>query len=100
MVKHLNEEMLCKVLKSHSVIFTMEEGIQSGGFGEAVAAWQQYRRTFQRQLLDKEAKVCIIALPDKFIEHGSVKELKKKYHLDAESIAKKVKKAYGSRQYR
>ena len=25
---------------------------------------------------------------------------KKKYHLDAESIAKKVKKAYGSKQYR
>lgn len=98
--KPLDEEMLCEVFKAHSVIVTMEEGIQSGGFGEAVAAWHQDRRTFQGQLLDKEAKVCIIALPDKFIEHGSVKELKKKYHLDAESIAKKVKKAYGSKQYR
>ena len=31
-----------------------------------------------------------IALPDKFIEHGSVDLLKKKYEIDALSIAKKI----------
>ena len=31
-----------------------------------------------------------ITLPDKFIEHGSVEKLKKKYKIDAESIAEKI----------
>ena len=97
--KPLDEEMLFEAFKMHSVIVTLEEGIQSGGFGEAVAAWYQDRRSIRGQFLEKEAKVCIVALPDRFIEHGSVKELKKKYHLDAESIAKKANKAYSGGQY-
>ena len=31
-----------------------------------------------------------IALPDQFIEHGSVGELKKKYGLDEETIADRI----------
>jgi deoxyxylulose-5-phosphate synthase len=33
------------------------------------------------------AQVRVLALPDRFIEHGSPKELRKRYHLDAEAIA-------------
>jgi 1-deoxy-D-xylulose-5-phosphate synthase len=36
------------------------------------------------------AKVLNIGWPDRFIEHGSVEQLKKKYGLDAVSIARKA----------
>lgn len=81
-VKPLDEEMLQKAAQGHSLIVPMEEGIRTGGFGEAVAAWYQNW---------KEVTVCPIALPDQFIEHGSVELLKKKYRLDTESIVEKIK---------
>jgi len=80
-VKPLDEEMLAEVGKSHALVVPMEEGVISGGFCTAVAAWYQK---------EKGVTVCPVALPDQFIEHGSVEELKRKYHLDAESIAEKI----------
>lgn len=68
-------------MEHHSIVVPMEEGVQSGGFGEAVKAWCQDQ---------KGVRVCQVALPNQFIEHGSVDLLKKKYGLDAESIAEKV----------
>ena len=94
--KPLDEEMLQEAVRTHSMIVTLEEGIQSGGFGEAVAAWYQNSRAFLRQPAKtgftggNDVAVCTVALPDQFIEHGSVKELKKKYHLDAESIVQNI----------
>lgn len=80
-VKPIDEEMLCEAAKEHTLIVPMEEGVISGGFGETVAAWYQGKQGI---------KVCPIALPDQFIEHGSVELLKKKYHLDAKGITKRI----------
>ena len=79
-VKPLDEEVLQKIKERHSKVVTLEEGVFNGGFGEAVSAW--YEGTPMR--------VLNIALPDQFIEHGSVTELKKKYGLDPESITQKI----------
>ena len=38
--------------------------------------------------------IITIGWPDKFIEHGDVKSLEKKYSLDAESIAANIEKRY------
>lgn len=79
-VKPIDEEVLQKIKERHSKVVTLEEGVFNGGFGEAVSAW--YEGTPMR--------VLNIALPDQFIEHGSVIELKKKYGLDPESITQKI----------
>ena len=79
-VKPIDEEVLQKIKERHSKVVTLEEGVFNGGFGEAVSAW--YEGTPMR--------VLNIALPDQFIEHGSVTELKKKYGLDPESITQKI----------
>lgn len=79
-VKPLDDGLLQELLQEHSTVVTLEEGVVTGGFGEGVAAWYE----------DKDMTVCQVALPDQFIEHGSVKELKEKYGLDAESIAGKI----------
>ncbi|MCX4321180.1 MAG: 1-deoxy-D-xylulose-5-phosphate synthase, partial [Lachnospiraceae bacterium] len=47
--KPLDEEMLWEIARTHSVIVTLEEGIQRGGFGEAVAAWYQNGSFFSEQ---------------------------------------------------
>lgn len=80
-VKPLDEEMLQEIAENHTIVVPMEEGVQNGGFGEAIGAWYQNQ---------SKIFVCPVALPNQFIEHGSVDLLKKKYGLDAESIADRV----------
>ena len=72
--------MLEQLKEKHSRVVTLEEGVFNGGFGEAVSAWYE----------ETPMKVMNIALPDQFIEHGSVRELKEKYGLDPEGITKKI----------
>ena len=40
------------------------------------------------------SKFITVGWPDKFIEHGDVNSLEKKYSLDAESIADKIQRKY------
>lgn len=79
-VKPVDEELLEKVKERHSCVVTLEEGVCTGGFGEAVAAWYE----------DSPMRVVNIALPDQFIEHGSVEQLKQKYGLDETSIIDRI----------
>ena len=80
-VKPIDDTMLEETAKEHVLVVPMEEGIKNGGFGEAVAAWYQGM---------EHLKVCPIALPDQFIEHGSVELLKKKHQLDVEGITERI----------
>lgn len=79
--KPVDEEILEELKKFHTLIVPMEEGVVMGGFGQMIAAW------YQR---DKKVTVLPVALPDRFIEHGAVQQLKEKYRIDAESIAKRI----------
>lgn len=79
-VKPMDEELLEQLLEQHRMVVTLEEGVAAGGFGEGISAWYE----------GKKMTVHQIALPDQFIEHGSVKELKRKYGLDKESITEKI----------
>ena len=78
----LDKNCLRKLAESHPLLVTMEENVASGGFGEHVAAF-----------LEEEAlhtKALRIAIPDCFVEHGSVGELKKALGLDADSVTEKI----------
>ncbi len=79
-VKPLDEDALTVIAKRHyRRIVTVEDGSLQGGFGGAVAEW----------LEDHGADVPLtrLGLPDKFVEHGKVEELKRLVGLDPESIA-------------
>uniref|UniRef100_UPI0040560C0B 1-deoxy-D-xylulose-5-phosphate synthase n=1 Tax=Agathobacter sp. TaxID=2021311 RepID=UPI0040560C0B len=73
-----DEEMLRSLAETHSLFVTMEENIASGGFGEHVAAF------VKAQELD--VKVHVAAIPNMYVEHGSVDKLKAALGLDAESL--------------
>lgn len=61
-------------------IVTVEDGVRMGGFGEAVMEYLAEKHPAET------AKVCILAIPDQFVSHGSVAELKADCHIDRESI--------------
>lgn len=77
-VKPLDENILKEVAENYDCIVTVEDGIRNGGMGSAVTEWMQdngYTMTVRR-----------LGLPDSFVEHGTVSELKKIVGIDAESI--------------
>lgn len=64
---------------SDKLIVTLEDNLIRGGFGEYIAA-------------NYTNKVVNLGWPDKFIEHGDCEYLYKKYELDAESIAERIRR--------
>ena len=81
-LKPLDTELLEEVCGKFSRIITVEDGILNGGFGSAVIEYiSDHNHT---------VKVERMGIPDKFIEHGSVKELRKLIHLDADAICKQI----------
>lgn len=76
--KPLDEKMLAYVGENFSRIVTVEDGVLSGGVGSAVADWMMdhgYRPHITR-----------LGIDDKFVEHGTVAELKRLCGYDTEGI--------------
>ena len=87
-IKPIDEEMLCAAAREHLLIVTMEENVLIGGYGMAAAD------VLKRHGID--TKVLNIGIEDRFVEHGSVDELRKMLGIDKESVARRVIEAYES----
>lgn len=81
-IKPLDEETLFRMADEHKLLVTMEENVHSGGFGSRAL---EYLNS-----VGKSVPLVQIALPDAYIEHGSVDVLKKECCIDARSIYEKV----------
>lgn len=81
-VKPLDEVMVEKAAAGHDLLVTMEENVASGGFGERVQSFLN-----DKALAVKELS---IAIPDAYVEHGSVELLKKELLMDADSVAARI----------
>ena len=82
--KPLDEELQFRLAKEGYDIVTVEEGSEMGGFGSAVI--ECYNRAGYYGM-----NVQIVAVPDYFVEHGSVKEQRQEVGLTAENIASRVR---------
>lgn len=81
-VKPLDSAILSHVADSYDAIVTVEDGVIDGGFGSAVCEWmQQHGRLIP---------VRRLGMPDHFVEHGTVSQLREIVGLDARSIAKAI----------
>lgn len=85
-VKPVDEGMIRRLACSHSLLVTIEENILRGGFGEQVAEYVS-----QQNL---PVKVLNLALPDDYIEHGSVDVLRREVLLDPEDMTKRIVTEY------
>lgn len=76
--KPLDSEAILASANKTERIITIEENVRTGGFGEAVANLLRTNGS--------NAKLEILALPDKFIEHGSQSELMSEAGLTVSAI--------------
>lgn len=85
-VKPLDGVCITKLAENHKLIAVMEENVLTGGYGMQVLSFAG------EQSLD--VKVLPLALPDDYVEHGSVDQLRKETGIDEETMVKKIMKAY------
>ena len=81
-LKPLDEDLLTEVVQKFRSIVTVEDGVRAGGFGSAVLEWVADRNA--------DCRVVRLGLPDEFVEHGSVPELRALVGLDAAGIARTI----------
>ncbi len=81
-LKPLDEVLLTEVVQKFRCIVTVEDGVRAGGFGSAVLEWVADRNA--------DCRVVRLGLPDEFVEHGSVPELRALVGLDAAGIARTI----------
>lgn len=89
-IKPLDGQLLEEIGKKFKKVVTIEDGVRNGGFGSAVLEWLNdhgYAPSVQR-----------MGLPDEFVTHGSVSELRRIVGLDAHHIRQVIEAMLASGQ--
>lgn len=81
-LKPLDDEMLHTIGQKFSRIVTIEDGVRMGGMGSAVLEWMEDH--------GYHPSIVRLGLPDAFVEHGSVGQLRHLVGLDADSMAQAI----------
>ena len=89
-VKPLDEELLNKLSRTHSLIVTIEDNVLNGSYGMAVATYY----SFHMGLGDNRVKVLPITIPNTYVEQGTMDELFKITGLNEEEILTKIKAVF------
>lgn len=81
-LKPLDEQLLHEVGRRFRRIVTVEDGVRNGGMGSAVLEWMSDH--------GYQPRITRLGLPDHFVEHGTVSELRQLVGLDNESIRRSI----------
>jgi 1-deoxy-D-xylulose-5-phosphate synthase len=81
-LKPLDEDILHEVGKKFSRIVTIEDGVRNGGLGSAVMEWMSDH--------GYTPHITRLGLPDSFVEHGEISELREIVGLDKKSIIQSI----------
>ena len=81
-LKPLDEQLLHEVGERYRRVITIEDGCRQGGMGSAVLEWMTDH--------GYHPDIVRMGLPDNFVEHGTIDELRQIVHLDIESIKKEI----------
>jgi 1-deoxy-D-xylulose-5-phosphate synthase len=82
-VKPLDEALLQEVFTNYAKIVTVEDGTVVGGFGSAILEFMNAN--------GYKADITILGIPDRLVEHGTLKELHSECAYDAAGIEAAVK---------
>ena len=83
-LKPLDETILHEVGRKFKRVITIEDGVRNGGMGSAVMEWMS-DHGYQPQ-------ITRMGLPDQFVEHGTIDELRQIVGMDDETIKKEILK--------
>ena len=78
----LDTECLDRLSENHQWIVTLEENVLKGGFGEACGDYILQK--------NEDIRLIHVGVPDVYVEHGGVDQLKKTLHMDADSITERI----------
>lgn len=92
-IKPLDEAMLEAVFRTGMPVLTVEEAVLAGGFGSAVLEFAG-DRGFSDRIIRR------IGIPDRFVEHGSVKELWQEIGLTKDRLIREVRQILPQKQQR
>ena len=81
-IKPFDQEIIFKYSKDHKVIVTFEDNVLNGGFGEGVG------RFIGENDIDME--VINIGVQNKYVEHGSLSQIKIEAGIDETSIVNRL----------
>ena len=81
-LKPLDENILHEVADRFDRVITVEDGVRCGGLGSAVIEWMADHGYSPR--------VTRLGLPDRFVEHGSVAELRHIAGIDKDTIKEHI----------
>lgn len=81
-LKPMDEGILHEVAKTYTYIVTLEDGVLNGGFGSAVLEF----------LADNGIGITVhrLGLPDKFVAHGSLRDLYRECLIDEDAVVSAV----------
>ncbi len=77
-VKPLDEALLHEVFSKYSKIITVEDGTVVGGFGSAILEFMAAHHY--------QAELRMLGIPDRLVEHGTLKQLHRECGYDAQGI--------------
>lgn len=78
----IDYETVRKAAQTHQLLVVMEENVASGGVGEHIQSWMMQNNI--------NIRTVHIALPDAYIEHGSIQCLKRHVGIDAQAVFEKI----------
>jgi 1-deoxy-D-xylulose-5-phosphate synthase len=90
-IKPIDAETICEAAAETGALITIEENVQTGGFG------QQVRDAMHNANLG-HIPHTIIAIPDKFIEHGAVDLIRRDCGLTSMNVVSEALQLVKSRQ--
>jgi 1-deoxy-D-xylulose-5-phosphate synthase len=82
--KPLDEALIAKELERQPVVFTLEDHVLAGGFGAAVLEFARGANRLDANRLE------LLALPDRFIDHGQRSEQLADADLDLDHVSERV----------
>ncbi|MDE5944488.1 MAG: 1-deoxy-D-xylulose-5-phosphate synthase [Rikenella sp.] len=86
-VKPLDTDLLDRIAeRGYRYLITVEDGVIAGGAGSAVLEYCS-----DRGYLSDGLRVVRLGLPDRFVEHGAVEQLRSLCGIDAVAIAERVR---------
>jgi 1-deoxy-D-xylulose-5-phosphate synthase len=74
----LDENSLRNIFATFENIITIEDGVNTGGFGSAILEFSA--------LHNYTSRIKTLGIPDQFITQGTVNELQKMCGIDADSL--------------
>jgi 1-deoxy-D-xylulose-5-phosphate synthase len=93
--KPLDGQLILDEARGKRLVVTFEESVVTGGFGSGVLELIEEARLSDRAYRD--VAVRIVGIPgDRFVDHGSVSDLRRMLRLDAAGLADQVRETLSS----